>query len=362
MTERVQCPDRDEIRSIASDGTEGDQREQAQRVSSHWASCRDEVFAALDEPDVRRWSRGHVLPALSPSEGHTLAARILQWPADLSPSRRDRTTAMLVAHLGADDLALNLVMLAKSNASSALWERLSKSGSQAVLEAAWRVLSSEDVVARETTLHRLVLDPYGPEYLSREQQNSLLILALDDSDPEIRGLAAEVIASDMPDRLLDRGTRMALDDEERVRMAYWRTLFVHQPEDAVEQASRLSLDASIAHPARRTALLALGENRATRTVAPVLQALLTGQDQVLANDAAQLMWRWHRAPDIASAAAQSPFSNVRELAERLLHPERGSPAAGGSRPGDPTRTTDILDQISPSAEWRGPDPDRDDAS
>jgi len=36
---------------------------------------------------------------------------------------------------------------------------------------------------------------------------------------------------------------------------------------------------------------------------------------------------------------------VRETAERLLDPLRGSPAAGGNRPGSPTDTSAIFEEL-----------------
>jgi hypothetical protein len=55
------------------------------------------------------------------------------------------------------------------------------------------------------------------------------------------------------------------------------------------------------------------------------------------------------------AAQVSPHLSVREIAEHLLDPNRGSPSAGGSRPGDPTRPDatqiygDLLQQLEERA-------------
>jgi hypothetical protein len=326
-------------------------REAREALANHlvdaWMASHDALFEALDETNVRRWARGTLLSRLEPADAAMLAERLLAWPMDFQPERRDRSTLGVVNALSGDALDRHLIWLACSNAVSALWERIAGSGQEAVINAVGRVIEEGDTVARETTLHLLVLDPYGPEYLSREEQDRVLMLALDDRDPEIRGLAAEVVAADMPEMLIDRWQTAPLDAGERVRMAFWRAALMHRQDDAAEAAGILALDRDQPLEARRTALLALGENRSTRAVAPVLQQSLTGDEQALAEDAAQLMWRHHRAPDIANAAAASPFESVRDLAERLLHPERGSPAAGGSRPGDPTRTREIFDQIRP---------------
>lgn len=336
------------IVEISTNGNARQRTELAEELAGAGDISRSGVFDVLDDPLVRRWARAYLLARLSSPDAESLAAAILDWPGDFQPDRRDRTTAHVVTALSDDDLHAQLPMLAGSNASSALWERLSATGAGELMQAVERIFNVGDVRTRETTLHLLVLDPYGPEYLSRDQQNAVLLKALDDPDDEIRGLAAEVVAADLPERLLARRELAPLDNSERVRTAFWQVALVYQPDQAIQEAGELALDPNQPLGARRTALLSLGENAATRTVAPVLQAILNGDDQVLANDASQLMWRHHRAPDIANAASQSPFPEVRELAERLLHPTMGSPAAGGSRPGDPTRTTQIFDEIGDS--------------
>ena len=303
------------------------------------------LLQALNDRAARRWVREYLLLRLPVDAASSVATRLLEWPEDLSSGRRDRSTAAIVKALSDRDLYDNLALIARSNAAGELWDRISAGGEHAVVDAVERILQDGDADARETTLHLLVLDPYGPEYLGRDQQDRILAMTLDDPDPEIRGLAAEVIAADMPELLLQRSDAASFDESERVRMAYWRVALVHRPDDAIESAGLTALDPESPHWARRTALLALGENATTREAAPVLQALLTGDDEVLADDAAKLMWRHHRAPDIANAAAESQFESVRDRAQRLLHPEMGSPAAGGSRPGDPTKTMDIFEQI-----------------
>lgn len=348
---------RTRIVEISTDGNARQRTELAEELAGAGDISRSGVFDALDNPLVRRWARAYLLPRLTRPNAESLAAAMLDWPGDFEPQKRDRTTAHVVAALSEDDLYACLTMLAGGNASSALWERLSATGAGVLTQAVERIFEAGDVRTRETTLHLLVLDPYGPEYLSRDHQSTVLLKALDDPDEEIRGLAAEVVAADLPDRLLSRCEHAPLDSSERVRTAFWQVALAYQPDRAIEEAGELALDPNQPLEARRTALLSLGENAATRTVAPVLQALLTGDDQVLADDASQLMWRHHRAPDIANAASQSPFPEVRELAERLLHPTMGSPAAGGSRPGDPTRTSQIFDEIGNHRERDGPDSD-----
>lgn len=327
---------------------EGDDR---QRFGLAEDVVRGEVWSdpvlleALDDASVRRWVRQYLLSRMPDEAARHLALKLLEWPEDLAAGRRDRSTVAIVHALSIDDVYRHLPLLAGSNAASALWERLWRDGQGIVADAVDQVFKRGDAQARETTLHVLALDPYGPKYLDRDQQDRILAVTLSDPDPEIRGLAAEVVAADMPELLFEHWNSVPIDDSERVRMAFWRAALVHHPDDAAEAAGMLVLDTEQPHTARRTALLALGEHSSTRQVSPVLQSLLRGNDEVLAGDAAQLMWRYHRAPDIANAAAESEFEGVRALANRLLHPELGSPAAGGSRPGDPTKTADIFQQI-----------------
>ncbi|MEX2426116.1 MAG: hypothetical protein WD401_05055 [Thermomicrobiaceae bacterium] len=335
-----------------------DDSDQKSRLAEELAGgvdiSRTGLDQALDNASVRRWARTELVGKMSAQFGRELAWRLLEFPEDFRPSRRDRSTAEFVRVVPDDVLQAYLPFLAASNCAEALWQRLALSGEGEILKGVSEILGRGDNVARETTLHLLILDPYGPGYLSREAQDQILVMVLDDPDPEIRGLAAEVLAADLPDVLFDRWDSAMLDDSERVRMAFWRAALVHRPGDAIAAAGSLVIDADQPMESRRTALLALGENVSTRTAAPVLQALLTGDSQTLAEDAAQLMWRYHRAPDIATAASQSEFEPVRVLAERLLHPELGSPAAGGSRPGDPTTTSQIFDEISSANERVSP--------
>jgi hypothetical protein len=335
----------DRLLRIIKTGESSEQEACADDIAASWVSSRKTVICVLADESVRRWSRAFLLQRLTPEQSAQLAERLLRWPDDFRIERRDRSTANVVAVLSEDQIHRHLLELSGSNCALALWERIAQHGSEAVMSASTEVFRSGTALARETTLHLLVLDPYGPGYLSNEQQDKLLVWALDDADAEIRGLAAEVIAAEKSEVLLERWEEAPRDESERVRMAFWRAALAYRPDDALEAAGALALDWSKPHEARRTALLALGENTPTRSIATLLSTILSGEDEVLAEDAAQLMWRYHRAPDIANAASESKFESVRDLGNRLLHPEMGSPAAGGSRPGDPTRTTDIFRQI-----------------
>jgi hypothetical protein len=347
--------DKQRLIHISSEGDNWQRQELALEIAEHGDSSDMMLSEAFEVPVVRRWAREFLLPELDHQRGSDLARHLLQWSDDFQPDRRDVSTKNVITSLDDAELDANVAFIAGSNAASSLWQRISDRGASAVMQAVAEILQRGDERARETTLHLLVLDPYGPEYLSHELQDQVLTMALDDPDSEIRGLAAEVLAAEKPELLLERWSTAPLDSSERLRMAFWRVALVHSSEDGIEAAGKLALEPEQPHSARRTALIALGEHAPTRDVSPVLQALLRGKDEVLASDAAQLMWRYHRTPDIANAAADSQFSGVANLAQRLLHPELGSPAAGGSRPGDPTKTTELFEQMIPPEDRRDQD-------
>jgi hypothetical protein len=335
----------DHVIQMSEDGGPSEKTELADAVAREGAWAAGQFDIALESAAVRRWARGYLLTRLSSDQAQHLAARLLEWKEDFEPERRDRSTTEVVNTLSESDLWRNLANLASSNAAGAFWERISRSGRSNLMQAANEVLKRGDVRARETTLHLLVLDPYGPELIDRSDQNRLLLIAMDDPDDEIRGLAAEVVAADLPDLLINRRRSAELDPSERVRMAYWRAAFTYEPEQSAGRAAELVLDSDVDDVARRTALIAFGEHGKSVDVSPLLQALVMHDDRVLAEDAAQLMWRYHRVPAVAMAAAESPHETVRNLAQRLLNPESGSPAAGGSRPGDQTKAMNVFDQI-----------------
>ena len=64
---------------------------------------------------------------------------------------------------------------------------------------------------------------------------------------------------------------------------------------------------------RRSALLALGQALPTEQIAPLLALLVAHPEPGLAEDAADLLWRQHRHPLVAQAAARSPHPAVREI-------------------------------------------------
>ncbi|GBD15182.1 hypothetical protein HRbin26_00068 [bacterium HR26] len=289
----------------------------------------------LSSPAGRRWVRCRLLPGLPDPERAALAERLLGWPEDFDPTHRDPSTRQVVQALSCEALDRALVWLAGTNAAAALWERLANDGRTALREVALRVLREGTSLARETMLYVLVIDPEHPALLSAEEVRDVLAAALADPDPEVRGLAAELAAEAHPDLILADLDSYLGDESERVRAAAWAAAFSVDPESAAERAAGLVGDEQAALPVRRSALLALGQALPTERMAPLLALLVAHPEPALAEDAADLLWRMHRHPLPAQAAAQSPHPEVREIGERLLHPERGSPAAGGDRPGAP---------------------------
>ncbi|MDI3339480.1 MAG: hypothetical protein QJR03_02990 [Sphaerobacter sp.] len=291
------------------------------------------VGQLLPEPAGRRWLREAVLPRMGDAAAAALAARLLAYREDFVAERRDRTTGAVVRALAWDALVAAAPFLAGSNAAGALWERLAARGGDAVRAVALRVLAEGETLARETTLYLLLRDPFGPVSLAPDDRRAVLLAALADPDDEIRGLAAEVAVAEFPEALLADLARWVRDPAPRARAVAWELAFTADAERAVADAVALLAGEEEPLAARRSALLALGERLATAEMEPVLIALVRHPVQALAEDAAALLWERHRTPAVAQAAAESPFPAVREIAQRLLDPRRGSPMAGGFRPG-----------------------------
>lgn len=340
-------------------------RAPAQELSDAVMRLPDAARAALIETLLadaagRRWLRAEILGRLDPDAAATLARRLLTYREDFARDHRDRTTPPVVRHLPPDTLAREAPFLADSNAAAALWERLSGEGTAAVVAAAERVLAGSSPAARETALYLLLLDPYDPLGLPGDARDTLLRLALNDPDAEIRGLAAEIAVDEDPELLLRDFTRWIRDPGERIRMAAWTAAFAKHAERATDDATLIVADEEAPLPARRAALIALGDYLPTPRVELLLSAMVVHPSEELAQDAANLLWSRHRTPVIAQAAAQSAHPGVRAIAERLLHPTVGSPAAGGFRPGAEEQGYGFYDEFFRRDEPRGGAPDRHD--
>ncbi|HEU4792423.1 MAG TPA: hypothetical protein VFS96_02090 [Nitrolancea sp.] len=324
----------DDLLDRLRSGSSLDRRQLAQEIAAMPGRAAL-VDGLLPYPEARRWLRGTLLDQLHQDEAARLAGHLLEWREDFAADHRDRTTPAVISYLPIDTLRQHAAFLAGSNAASAFWERLAAEGAETLISAAITVFTTGEPSARETTLHLLLLDPYSPLRLSPGDQSRLLAAALNDPDEEVRGLAAELVAETDPDRLLHDQARWTRDPSERVRMAAWDVAFVASIEQAAEEATLLLSDEAAPLAARRSALIALGDYLPTPQFAPLLALMVVHPNRELAEDAGDLLWTRHRTPIAAQAAVQSPHAAVREIAQRLLHPDIGSPAAGGSRPGAP---------------------------
>jgi hypothetical protein len=303
--------------------------------------------ALLGSSAGRRWLRA------SPSLDADLADTLLQYGDDFRTQRRDASLNAAVERASHAALHAHATLLAASPAAPALWRRLA--GDPPALEAtALDVIRRGDVAAAEATLYHLVVDPLDPHGLGAPARTRIAEAALVSPAPVVRGAAAEFLAEQAPEALLTHFDSLSHDPDERVRGSLWACALRVARVDARELAFALIGDEHAPLEARRSALIAAGLNLPTSDLVDLLSVLVGHPSEELALDAALLLHDYHRHPTIATAAQASPHLPVREIAERLLDPLRGSPAAGGSRPGDPTRpgVTDIFSDMLRQVEER----------
>lgn len=316
--------------------------EAAQNVTDH-PELNPAEFARLLQDRAGRRSLRELLPGLPRKAAAELASCLVSFRNDFDAMHRDRTTPLVVAHLRSKELLEAASFLAGSNAATAFWERLLTEPSATISAAIEQVFHDGDLLAREYAVYALLLDPLHPATLSPAILHRFVELALADADDEVRGLTAEFAAAEAPDMIM--APHWVLDAGERTRAAAWQVAFTRDPDEAIERAVELIEDGEAPSPARRSALVALGERLPTADVSPLLAILVDDPDPELALDAASLLWRYHRTPDVAQAAARSRHEAVREIAMHLLDPTRGSPEAGGFRPGAAEQGYGFYDQI-----------------
>jgi hypothetical protein len=296
------------------------------------------VERLIAEPAGRRWLRA------SPLLDTGSADRLLGYEEDFRVQRRDRTLDNVIALASEEELERRIEAVAAGPGAAALWQRLSGKPGQ-LLRSAVRVLSDGDQDAAAATLYLLVLDPVSDYAIARDDVTTLALAGLASPHGIVRGLAAEHLVDHTPAILAERAPTLVLDNDERLRGHAWHAFYLCAPDRAQALALELLGNEDTPLPIRRSALVAYGEHLPTSKVAELLAFFVQHPEETLALDAAQLMFRLHRYPTIAMAAAESPHPPVRELALFLLDPYRGSPAAGGSRPGDPT-TGDIFAELA----------------
>jgi hypothetical protein len=286
------------------------------------------VAELLKAPAGRRWLR------MAPELDRELANRLLN-DGDFRQPRRDRSLVRVVERAALPALEHHIDTIAASPASGALWQRLADDPAR-LRSLAARLVAEGDAGAAEATLHLLVLDQLEPYRLGVSGRHQIASSALDSGVPVVRGLAAEFLAASDPAMLARDLDRLLADESQRVRAIAWDAALRLDRPAAVARASTLLSDETASTDVRRSALVALGALLPTNEMAPLLAYFVVHPDHELASDAAELLYERHRNPLAATAARESPHAEVREIAEQLLDPMRGSPAAGGSRPGDPT--------------------------
>ena len=304
-----------------------------------------DLNALLSDPAGRRWLRGW--SALDES----LAARLLDWPEDFTGRRRDSTLERVVALAPLDALEQRAEVIAGGPAAAALWRRLAVNPDD-LTRVAERVVAGE---AAEATLAILVLDPLDEHGLGNDRRVRVARAALASPAAAARGLAVEFLANAAPEVVIEHLDGLVADDDERVRGVGWLTGLRVATSDTFERALALLGDESAPVEHRRSALVAAGTTMPTTAMAEILSVFVVHPDERLALDAADMLYAQHRNPVTAEAARLSPHAEVREIAEALLDPRRGSPAAGGSRPGDPTRTLDIFKALLERGDAPGAD-------
>lgn len=306
---------------------------------------RDEIVqAAVGTPDGRRW-----LASLT-DLGPELASRLLAYEEDFRSVRRN-TSAINVVRVARDtDLAEHSAALAAGSTATAFWERLS-ADPEALLRVASELVLSTDTTAAENMLYLLVLDPIDQFGLGEERRSSIARAGLGSDAVAVRTLAAEYLFDHEPATLADDMARLVHDEDERVRGLAWAAGFREASGAAFRLATGMLGNEDESLPARRSALATLGTHLDTADVIETLAYFVGHPSEELALDAGNLLYRLHRHPTIAMAAIESPHESVREIGAFLLDPYRGSPAAGGSRPGDPTHS-DIFAELIRQTEDR----------
>lgn len=301
----------------------------------------------LKDPLHRRALRGS--EDLTPE----LATVLLGYHEDFLGGRIDRSLERLVQIAPLEALREHRVTIAGSPAADAFWSRLKREQADLV-DPAIAIITGDDHAAAESTLYLLVLDPLDPFEIGEANRILVADVGLHSPSVIVRSLAAEYLFDHDLQALADDYVRLVLDVDERVRGVGWSAGIQLDSTNAYRLAQSTLQDESAPLEIRRSALAALGTHYDTIDLVDTLAEFVGHPNPELALDAGNLLFRLHRQPTIATAAAQSPHEAVREIGEFLLDPFRGSPAAGGSRPGDPTQS-DIFAEMMRQLDDRSDD-------
>ena len=270
-----------------------------------------------------------------------LADRLLDSPGDLSGRRQDATLGRIVRQATLEKLVDHAVAIAAGSGAPELWSRLAESD-RSFRSALRSIVANGNDRALEATATHLLLDPTESYGLTDRQRTGLAGEFLDTDAATARAVAAEFLAATSPEVLSSRLSRLIRDESAIVRGFTWMAAYRWDREATASRCIELLGDETVGVEIRRSALNAAGETLPTDQMIGVLSYFVVHPNDALALDAANLLHRHHRHPEIAIAAAGSPHDEVREIANRLMDPYRGSPAAGGSRPGDPLREDPLL--------------------
>ncbi|HEX2280509.1 MAG TPA: hypothetical protein VHG52_01980 [Thermomicrobiales bacterium] len=312
----------------------------------------DRVIAVALQHRVGRLWLGS-MPDLSSA----IADRLLGYESDFRTSKRDATLRNIVHAASGAALVRHAPAIASGSAAPQLWQRLAD-GTHDIERSAVEIITSDDLHAAENTMYLLLLDPIDPYGIGDQTRVAIARSGLGSTAASIRTLAAEYLYDNEPDALADAWGELVFDEDERVRGLAWSTGFQSDPHAAFDRASEILSDEHRELQSRRSALAAIGTHLPTSEVVDILALLVVHPQEGLALDAGNLLYRLHRHPTIATAAVESPHQSVREIGAFLLDPYRGSPAAGGSRPGDPTRS-DIFAELIRQTEDRALDDEPD---
>jgi hypothetical protein len=292
------------------------------------------VNRLIDSDTGRRWLRG------SEPLSERLAVRLLEYEDDFRRQGQDSTLDHVVAAAPYEALIRHAAAIASGSAAPALWRRLREP--DRIADVARRIAGADEPDAAEATAIHLLLDRSDPYALGEARRQRIALEFLTVESDAARGIAAEYLARSAGAILAGRLASLAFDPSARVRGYAWLAAFRAARDTAANQAMNLLGNETIAVDIRKSALTVAGEALPTEMLVDLLAYFVVHPNAELALEAANLLQCHHRHPEIAIPAAGSPHPEVREIANRLMDPYRGSPAAGGSRPGDPLREDPLM--------------------